>query len=66
MFGTVIFFNQSFLVVMSVAFTSLVIVEMFNIIGMVHQIKFLMVLSILISILIYVISILLANNLFQI
>lgn len=66
MFMTIALFNDSFIVVMSVSFTCLIVIEMLNILSMVHVYKSLMFTSIVVSVVTYIVSIYTFTGLFQI
>jgi phospholipid-translocating ATPase len=65
MFLAVLLFNDSFIIIMSITFTSLIFLEFLNIIQEVTVIRRKMILSIVMSILLYAGSILFLNNLFE-
>lgn len=53
MFLSIIFFNDSFLMIMSITFTTMILIEFLNIVQEVTVIKSTMILSIIVSLLIY-------------
>lgn len=66
MFFTIILFNDSFIVLISVSFTSLILIEMMNVLFEVNRIEGKMILAVTISIVVYFGSIRLLPTLFQI
>ena len=66
MFLAVILFNDSFVIIMSITFTTLIFIEFLNVIQEVTVIKSKMMISIVVSICLYICSIYFFNTLFQI
>ena len=66
MFLAVLLFNDSFVMIMSISFTTLIFIELFNVIMEVTEIRSKMIISILASIFIYIGSIFFFNTLFQV
>ena len=64
MFLSIILFNDSFVIIMSITFTTLIFAELLNVIQEVTVIRKKMILSILISLGIYVVSIYFFNTMF--
>ena len=64
MFLAVLLFNDSFVMIMSISFTTLIFIELFNVIMEVTEIRSKMIISILASIIVYMGSIFFFNTLF--
>jgi phospholipid-translocating ATPase len=65
MLFSIIFFNDSFVNIVSITFTSLIFIELLNILTQVHRLQPKIVFSILLTILIYLSSILFFRNYFD-
>jgi phospholipid-translocating ATPase len=66
MIGTIVLFNDSFVNIVSITFTALIFIELLNIFTEVTKIKFKMVVSIVLTIIVYVASIILFRNYFDV
>ena len=66
MFLAVILFNDSFVIIMSITFTTLIFIEFLNVIQEVTVIRSRMIISIVASVILYVSSIYFFNSFFQI
>ena len=64
MFLAIILFNDSFVIIMSITFTTLIFAELLNVIQEVTVIRKMMVITILVSLMIYMSSIYFFNTLF--
>ena len=65
MFLAVILFEDSFVIIMSITFTTLIFIEFLNVLTEVHVLQRFMIISVLASVGIYVLSIYFFNTLFQ-
>lgn len=63
---SIILFNDSFVNIVSITFTSLIFIEILNVFTEVNRVKFKMILSVLITIFCYVSSILFFRNYFDV
>jgi phospholipid-translocating ATPase len=66
MIGTIVLFNDSFVNIVSITFTALIFIELLNIFTEVTKIKFKMVVSIVLTIVVYVASMVLFRNYFDV
>ena len=66
MFLAVILFNDSFVIIMSITFTTLIFIEFLNVMQEVTELKRLMWISIVLSLVLYISSIYFFNTFFQI
>lgn len=66
MLGTILLFNDSFVNIVSITFSSLIFIELLNIMTEVNKVKFKMVVSIVLTIISYMASIVLFRNYFDV
>lgn len=64
MFIAITVFSDSFVNIVSITFTTLIIIELLNVLTEVNKIKPLMVLSLIVTLIIYLLSIVLFRNYF--
>ena len=65
MLCSIILFNDSFVKIVSITFTALIFIEILNVFTEVHRVKFKMIVAVLVTIVIYILSILLFRNYFE-
>jgi len=66
MFLAVILFNDNFVTIMSITFTTLILIEYLNVLSEVTRVRREVVITIILSTCIYVVSIYFANTLFKV
>jgi phospholipid-translocating ATPase len=66
MICTIWFFNDSFVNIVSITFTALIFIELLNVFTEVNRLKFKMILSVLFTVVIYIGSMILFRNYFDI
>jgi phospholipid-translocating ATPase len=66
MLGTILLFNDSFVNIVSITFSSLIFIELLNIMTEVNRVKFKMVLAIVATLISYMASIVLFRNYFDV
>jgi phospholipid-translocating ATPase len=64
MFFAVLLFNDSFVIIMSITFTTLIFIEFLNVMNEVAVLRSKMILSIIVSIVVYALSIYFLNTFF--
>jgi phospholipid-translocating ATPase len=65
MLCSIIFFNDSFVKIVSITFTALIFIEILNVFTEVNRVKFKMILAVIVTIITYILSILLFRNYFE-
>lgn len=65
MLCSIIFFNDSYVKIVSITFTALIFIEILNVFTEVHRVKFKMVVSVIVTIISYFLSILFFRNYFE-
>lgn len=65
MFFAIIFFNDSFVNIVSITFTALIFIELLNVFTEVNRLKFKMIMSVIFTVVIYIGSIALFRNYFD-
>jgi phospholipid-translocating ATPase len=65
MLGSIVFFNEPFTNIVTITFSSLIVIELLNVYSSVHNLNWKMIISSIFTFLIYVISIALLRNYFD-